>query len=343
MNRPVVISPALRGRPPEADAEQLIRLFWNRAELKKELARLRRERDALVEQVRQQEHAGLRAQQRLEQLESLLADPLQAANAAVYYQLRGVWQTCNRRLARFARELTDRQREREEEHALAVHTRARDAALAEIDARRSDLERQLRGLEREQHDITADLAARRSFWHYFRRRSARDRLQALRAAQEGLQTQAEVLATERRQQEADEFPGLAALGVTGLRNINLAVIALAQELLLHFAEHDVAALAHEAVSHGLAELSYGNANECRELGQRITAVLRRLEQSEQLNNRVRRRAEQLQSSARYTHDGAAIPLHDSFAVISSGSAGVRRAPVNVLADDYWELHSTLVG
>jgi hypothetical protein len=50
------------------EQEQLLRLFWNRAELKKELERFRHESFVLVEQVRQQEAKTLRVQQRLEQL-----------------------------------------------------------------------------------------------------------------------------------------------------------------------------------------------------------------------------------------------------------------------------------
>ena len=72
-------------RKDEED-ERLLRLFWNRAELKREFAKLRRERDRVVDHLRQQEGATLRAQQRLDQLEGLLADPLRAANAAVFYQ-----------------------------------------------------------------------------------------------------------------------------------------------------------------------------------------------------------------------------------------------------------------
>ena len=111
-----IASPLLQRRK-EPDEEQLLKLFWNRAELKKELAKLRREKEKLIDQLRQQETINLRAQQRLEQLENLLADPLQAVNAVIYYQLRGVWQQCRKRLMRVARELADRQQDREEQHS----------------------------------------------------------------------------------------------------------------------------------------------------------------------------------------------------------------------------------
>ena len=50
--------------------EQLLKLFWNRAELKKELAQLRREREKFIDQIRQHEGLNLRVQQRLEQMEN---------------------------------------------------------------------------------------------------------------------------------------------------------------------------------------------------------------------------------------------------------------------------------
>ena len=74
-----IASPLLQRRK-EPDEEQLLKLFWNRAELKKELGKLRLEKEKLVDQLRQQESVNLRSEQRLEQLENLLADPLQAAN-----------------------------------------------------------------------------------------------------------------------------------------------------------------------------------------------------------------------------------------------------------------------
>ena len=76
-------------RQPEQD-ERLLQLFWNRAELKKELTRLQDERLKLLEQVRNQETATARAKEHVQVLEEYLGNPEIAVHALVYFQLRAV-------------------------------------------------------------------------------------------------------------------------------------------------------------------------------------------------------------------------------------------------------------
>ena len=97
----------------EGDDARLVELFRNRAALKKEFAQLRKENYRLKEMIQDQENAKVGAQQQLDQLEALLAEPLQASNAAVFFQLRGIWDLCLKRLSRLAEELVANQRERE--------------------------------------------------------------------------------------------------------------------------------------------------------------------------------------------------------------------------------------
>ncbi len=52
---------------------------------------LRKERHELFDKLKDQEGAILRAQEQLESLERLLINPLAAANAMVYFQLRYLW------------------------------------------------------------------------------------------------------------------------------------------------------------------------------------------------------------------------------------------------------------
>ncbi len=73
------------------DEEQLLKLFWNRAELKKELDKLRAESFSLTEQVKNQEAKTLRVQHRLKQLETRLGNPEHSPNVVAFYQLKGIW------------------------------------------------------------------------------------------------------------------------------------------------------------------------------------------------------------------------------------------------------------
>ena len=96
-------------RQPEQD-ERLLQLFWNRAELKKELTRLQDERLKLLEQIRSQETATARAKEHVQVLEEYLGNPEIAVHALVYFQLRAVWRTAGARVARFAEQLSSSRR-----------------------------------------------------------------------------------------------------------------------------------------------------------------------------------------------------------------------------------------
>lgn len=345
----VLAPPWSHGRR-EPDDEQLLRLFWNRAELKKELARLRREREKLIDQVRQQEGVNMRTQQRLEQLENLLADPLQAANAAVYYQLRGVWALARRRLQRLARELTDRQQDREEQHARLQFERQRDAEVAQVEEKIAAHAGRARTIEADLVAARSDLQRLRGFWNYLRRRRTMDQLEAIRAALDGVEAQMGRLAAERRQRELDEPPAFAGLSLEGRRNINLAVIALAQQLLVELAENNVAGLAREASVRPLAEVAYGDVAACRALGRNIEAIVKRLESSETVNSQMRCRAAWLYRQAQYRRDGDTVPAAGSLGSIpvqmretgETRPADSREIPVDVLVDEYWDLHAALL-
>jgi hypothetical protein len=344
-----IANPLLQRRK-EPDEEQLLKLFWNRAELKKELAQLRRDKEKLLDQLRQQENVNLRSQQQLEQLEALLADPVQAMNALVYYQLRGVWQQCRKRLARVGRELSERQHERESQHARGRFEQQRDAEIGAIDRRLGDLEGQARAIAADLQAFEEQHRRLRGFWNYFRRRTATERAEATRAALDGVRTQVERLQAERQAKEADPGPAFAGLSIEGKRNINLAIVAMAQQLLVHFAERNVAGLAREAAVRSLADVGYGSVAECQDLGQAIESVLRRLDSVDRLNVLVRRRAEFLKANAQYRRDVDVVPVAGSFAAVPVGITEVgeprpaddRVIPVNVLADEYWDVYAALL-
>ena len=100
------------------DSDKLMDLYWNRAELKKEFAGMRKEQWRLKDLVKEQEGATARLQQKLDYLESLLVDPEWAHNDVVYYQLRGLARKCERKLARFAEQL--KQQREQKKHILST-------------------------------------------------------------------------------------------------------------------------------------------------------------------------------------------------------------------------------
>lgn len=337
-----------RRKPVEDD--RLLRLFWNRAELKREFAALQRERERMADQVRQLDGALLRGQQRLDQLEGLLADPERGANAAVYFQLRGIWTYGRRRLSRLAGDLTTRQQEREGQREAARFEEHRQAALSAIDARLAPLLERREMLESELGVVRSRHAERTGFWNYFARRRLVSEQSVLAVAGQSVAEQIERY-ERARHDKLKELPTLPdEIGIDGKRIVNLSVLALAQELCLAFGEQDVATLARESSLRQVTEARYGSLEDCRSLSQQIERVLRKVEVMDELPSRVRRRAETLQQNVSYRRDADTVPARDALATIPvltapndpTRSARERDLPVNVLAEEYWDIYAVLL-
>jgi hypothetical protein len=336
----------LNGRRGTED-ERLLRLFWNRAELKREFDKLRRERDRMVEHLRQQEGATLRVQQRLEQLEGLLADPLRSANASVYYQLRGIWQYGRRRLSRLARDVAARQQDLEQRREQARFEDNRQVALDAIDRRLAALQERQQALEAQ----LAELGHRRSglaaFWRYLERRQVEMEEESARAALDDVAIQMERYARARHEKLVESLSPLESLSVEGRRAVNLAVLALAQEMILHFSTDNVAAMARDASLRTVTDVAYGGLDECRDLSQRIATVLSRFEALPDLPARVQRRTDWLAQTVRFTRPEDTVPAsgYDSIPVEIPASPVAGRSAtlaVNVVADEYWDIYTVLM-
>src|ERR1041384_5395777 len=143
---------ALLDRQAEESAEQLLKLYWNRAGVKRELKALKRERFEMLDKLKEQEGAIVRAQEQLEGRERLLINPLAAANAMVYFQLRHLWRIGAQRLEQFGKEL---QLQREKRERAQLH----GAAIAKRDRRLDAIAEKHGGLV-EKRRVVAEEAAK---------------------------------------------------------------------------------------------------------------------------------------------------------------------------------------
>lgn len=338
----------LRRKP--AEDERLLQLFWNRAELKREFARLQRDRDGLSDQLRQQEGATLRWQQRLEQIEGLLADPERAANAAVFFQLRGVWQYCRRRLARLARELGARQQEAELRRETARFEEHRKIALASIEQRLVPLIERRVSIEAELHDVRLQQVKYTRFWQFLARRRYGHAQAVLDAALAGVQSQIERYEKARHEKLRESATPATEIDTGSKRLVNLSVIALAQELVVQLETHHVAQMARDASLRQVNDVRYGDLQVCHQTGQQVARVLRQLDELDDLPVLVRSRAEYLRRQVEYLRDADTVPIAASCAdiplLLTAGEnpvpANDRRLPVNVLGEEYWEIYSVLL-
>jgi len=344
---------ALLERQETQQSDQLLKLYWNRAGVKRELKALRRERFELLDKLKEQEGAIVRAQEQLEGLERLLTNPLAAANAMVYFQLRHLWRVGSQRLEQFGKEL-QLQREKRE------RTQLQESAIAKRKRRLEAINEKLRALadkrklvNEEAATLEQKLQSMNRLLRVFRGPRLKSRITGLQNGRQALEGKLEELKELAEKIQGEPLPEPEDLSLESRRLINAAVIALAQHLVLHFSEHDLASLAKTATERAVGDMKFGDRRDCDRMVERIRERIEEIKQQKTLADQVKKRADQLLAEAKYRNDTDSVPTVESAEVISRAagpqspeadwSRRMSDAPlrINVLADDYWDLFSVL--
>jgi hypothetical protein len=336
----------------ESRADQLLKLYWNRAGVKRELSSLRRERFELLDKLKEQESAITRAQEQLEGLERLLTNPLAAANAMVYFQLRHLWRTAAVRVEQFAKEL-QMQRERREraqlhESALAKRKRRLDA----INEKLTDLVERRKEVIDEQNRLEQRLASMNSLLKLFRGPKMRKQMQGMSAGRVALEERITESNELVEKIQGEPLPEPEGLSLESRRLINVAIIALAQHLAAHFAEHDLASMSKAATQRPVADMKFGDRSLCDRMVERIRERVEELRTSKTLADQVKKRTDALINDMKYRSDTDPVPRPDCVAEIKmsfgddSGNGLMRRASdaplrINVLDENYWDIFAVL--
>jgi hypothetical protein len=334
-------------RQPEQD-ERLLQLFWNRAELKKELTRLQDERLKLLEQIRNQETATARAKEHVQVLEEYLGNPEIAVHALVYFQLRAVWRTAGARVARFAEQLRQQQTDREQRRQVIEFDQTRRRELSDFDRRINDARSRADMLEAQLKLMDAKLAAMRGFWNYFRRRRLAEEIEVERTQWDQAVMLVTDLSDDRTNLEETPPPEFPGITVDGRRVVNTAVIAYAQQLVAALSAGGLAMLAKETTSKRLFDVRYGSPTECARLMTLLRDSLAMLKDENENLAGLKERTDALRASASYRSDADTVPLTDSIGTLPmptspvSGLETANRAGVNVLVDDYWDVYQSLL-
>ncbi len=338
----------LPGTRQAAEEERLLRLYWNRAELKKELSRLQEERHELIEELRKQEATALRADERLTELEVYLGDPDAATHALVYFQLRALWRACAGRLARFSQQLQSQQQDRERRRQLIEFDQARRRQMADLDRRIAESRVIAERLDAQLRKLESRLAALGRFWNYFRRGRLTEEIDALRSQWDEVATRVTDLSDDRADVEGQQPPALDGISIDGKRIVNTAVIAYAQQLIGLLSKGGLAMLAKEATAKTVFDLRYGSREDCVKL----MALLREANQladrdGEDLSG-LKEYTDALRARATYRSDADTTPLTDSIGTLSppaspvSGLESINRSGINVLVDNYWDVYEALL-
>ncbi len=338
---------ALKSEPESGESEQLLKLYWNRADVKRELKALRRERFELLDKLKEQESAILRAQEQLEGLERLLTNPLAAANAMVYFQLRHLWRVGAQRLEQFGKELQTQREKRErvqlQDAEIAKRKRRLDAATEKVvglaEKRRTAADEQAR-LEQRLRDMNAIV-------RLFRGGVLRRRIAGVDNGLRMLDEKLEELRALGEKIQGEPLPEPEGLSLDSRRLINVAVIALAQHLVVHFSEHDLASLAKTSTERAVADMKFGERRDCDLMVERIREKIEELKQQKAFADQVKRRTDLLLTEVKYRNETDSVPGVECLQLITRTPGAqpneldlARRATdaplrINVLADDYW--------
>ncbi len=335
--------PLLGAKRDPDEQERLLKLYWNRAELKKELAGLDDQLYQLRDRLKQQEAATERVLEERESLEVLLGNPDLGYGALVHFQLRALWKACNLQLEQFGAELRRQQEDRERKRQLIEFHQDRQARVKLAAERLAEATTALETEEATVAALAAELGTLTSFWHYFRRRRLAERLLRQTRERDNAQHYLADMQDAKRTVEKEPWPEIAGLGLDGRRAINNAILAYAQLLYAHLAESGLALLSRLARAKGVQEANYGSRHECQTMMADIGVALASVREQRDRAQDIRARSELLRSAVRYEEAHDAVPDPKSLPSAFLGrDGGVPVREPNVLADDYWDVGRLLL-
>lgn len=342
----------LWARRDDQPVDRLLKLYSDRAGVKRELKEMRLERYELLDKLKEHEDANSRAQEQLEGLERLLTDPLTAANVMVYFQLRHLWRVGAQKLQQFGDDLKAQREERERarlhEGALAKRGRRMGAVNDKLDS----VVRKQQKLIPEINAIQERLTSMNGLLRLFRGPSMRRQIGRMNNGKEALQRKIDELKELGERIQSEVLPEIDGLSVQSRRLINCAVIALAQHLVVHFSERDLVGLTKTATECPVGDMNFGDRGECDRMVEHIRERIEDLRQQTKLTDDVRRRTDYLIKQVKYGNETNCLPTLESIAtvpqIIPSAEGGPTqdaydRPPlkINVLLDEYWDIATFL--
>jgi len=319
----------------DVDDDRVLHLFRNRAELKKAHSTLQDEVQRLKDRIKQQEGATSRVQEMLHGLEARLADPEAGYPALVFYQLRELWNLGRTLLTQFVAELASQLEERERRAYFAEFNRRQFARRQTVEANLREAELQAAAARDAVAQLEQHLLRLQRFWHYFKRRTVRQQLQAA-TLQSLLRVQdLDVARAARDALDAEPAPEFTGLSIDARRAINMAAIAYGQVLCERLARTPLMEMAREAAGRREPPREdYGDRARCEHTMIEIVRGRGLLQQKGSVTQEVKLRADRLRDLAKYRKGEDTVPTAES---LSSSVDGTK-----VLSDDLWEIFRVLL-
>jgi len=325
------------------DSDKLLNLYWNRAELKKEFAGMRKQQFRLQDRIKQQEGATARLQQKIDHLEDLLVDPQWVHNVVVFYQLRSLALRCEQKLGKFAEQLKQQREQRQHNGLLMQWNEARSADVRAHELQVLLQREKVQKLEEQLQDERQRLMSMSGFLKIFRRRSVTEMLDNL-AEQIDLAAEEErnlVLKLERIRSQKP--PDSAGLDIPTKRSINLMILAFAQQLYIHFADDNLAEAVRESREKSVGAINYGDRDKCGAVLSRIEKRVELLENSADFAGTLQRRSKLLAENAMFNDDNNTVAIAASVSTVYRFDRNdiVQESDANILGENYWAIANVL--
>lgn len=325
------------------DNEKLVELFKNRAELKKEFAALRKEKNRLQQLIAEQQGATARVTQRLEHLESLLVDPEWAYTVVVFYQLRALNRRYTSKLAKFGEQLKQQRENRREKDLLKAWRVKRDAEKRAVQRKLGEHRNRLQVFEDQVQAERHRLESMSGLSRMLKGRSASDQLAELDGQRDAFAQEEQALLQELESIESADRPDAPGLSIQEKRSINFMIIAFAQHLFLQFRDRNLVSLVKESRDKSVGAINYGSKTDCDRLLDRIAAQVDSMEKATDFADELKRRAELIAEHAVFNQDDDAVPAAGTVATVFAINASgvVTKSDANLLGDNYWGIADVL--
>jgi hypothetical protein len=319
------------------NSDKLMELYWNRAELKKEFAGLRKEKYRMQEVIKEHEGRTARVQQQLDHLENLLVDPEWAHNVVVFYQLRGLGKQTEVKLGRFAEQLKQKREQKTHDSLLVDWNEKRKQEARDIEAQALDNRDQMQMLEDQLQSEQNRLTSMNRFTRLFRGRSTMKLIDSLAEQLEIAVQQEQALHESLEEIMNARPPDHQGLDIPAKRSINLMILAYAQQVFVHFDKDGLAPLVKESTEKSVGAINYGTPYECNDLLKRIQASMERLDSVIDHADVLKQRAKMLAERAIFPSGEDAVPTAASVATLIriDDSGLVRESELDMVRENYW--------
>ena len=335
---------AILGRPGR-ESDRLLKLYRNRAELKKRFAGLRKEQFRLKSRIKKQEGATARVQKKLDYLEELLNDPEWVFNVATHYQLRNLNLHCESKVENFAEHLKKQVEQRQHNQLLSGWNEQRAEETASIERSIGEQRSQVQKLEDQLMVEQRRLLSMSGLFKFYRRRSVTANISNLSATIHSVQRVEEELLLQHDEVQNRNPPDTEGLDIPTKRMINFMILAFAQQLYLHLSGDDLAGMAKEAAEKSVGKINYGGKEECDGIVSRVVKRVSSFDKATDFADTLQQCAKLIAKQAQFQNDDDAIPVSSTISTVFgiNDKGVIKTKDANLLGEDYWNLATVLSG